>query len=149
MKCGSPYRWNACNPPNLVLCLTKLSTVSRQLCRPISYQGWYPFLYFQQSLMHLCALAGDLLCSGSDDRKLAIWDVQQQRLETMYNTGHGLKIFCSEFLPHSGEWLRLSLSFLFLVSASRCSKNLEDEPVFILPHFDTPLAFILHDFSAI
>jgi hypothetical protein len=49
----------------------------------------------------LCA--GSLLLSGSDDGDLCVWDVPRRKLTQRIATGHDLNIFCTNFLPSTGN----------------------------------------------
>ena len=41
--------------------------------------------------------SGDLLCSGSDDLQVSIWDWQRSQLRHKYHSGHSSNVFQSKF----------------------------------------------------
>ncbi|XP_067644132.1 DDB1- and CUL4-associated factor 8 isoform X2 [Eurosta solidaginis] len=46
--------------------------------------------------------AGDLLCSGSDDKRIAIWDWAQKEPKIVFKSGHTENIFQTKFVNSSG-----------------------------------------------
>ncbi|XP_016966723.1 DDB1- and CUL4-associated factor 8 isoform X2 [Drosophila biarmipes] len=54
---------------------------------------------------------GDLICSGSDDLKIMVWDWANERLVHSFHSGHNMNIFQTKFIDSTG--------CLDIVSASR------------------------------
>lgn len=54
---------------------------------------------------------GDLICSGSDDLKIMVWDWANERLLHSFHSGHNMNIFQTKFIDSTG--------CLDIVSASR------------------------------
>ncbi|KAL2649169.1 hypothetical protein R1flu_017297 [Riccia fluitans] len=46
---------------------------------------------------------GSLLLSGSDDTKVNIWDYGSRKLVHDIHTGHSANIFCTKFMPETGD----------------------------------------------
>lgn len=47
--------------------------------------------------------SGSLLISGSDDTKVNIWDYGSRKLIHSIDTGHSANIFCTKFMPETGD----------------------------------------------
>lgn len=46
---------------------------------------------------------GDILVSGSDDRRVILWDWQCGRIKLAFHTGHNNNVFQAKFMPFSDD----------------------------------------------
>lgn len=46
---------------------------------------------------------GDILVSGSDDRRVILWDWQFGRIKLAFHTGHNNNVFQAKFMPFSDD----------------------------------------------
>ncbi|XP_058753498.1 uncharacterized protein LOC131626674 isoform X2 [Vicia villosa] len=46
---------------------------------------------------------GDILVSGSDDRKIILWDWETGRTRLSFHSGHSNNVFQAKFMPHSDD----------------------------------------------
>ncbi|XP_057769193.1 uncharacterized protein LOC130989250 isoform X4 [Salvia miltiorrhiza] len=47
--------------------------------------------------------AGDILVSGSDDRKIILWDWESGRVKLSFHSGHANNVFQAKFMPYSED----------------------------------------------
>lgn len=46
---------------------------------------------------------GDILVSGSDDRKIILWDWESGQIKLSFHSGHNNNVFQAKFMPHSDD----------------------------------------------
>jgi len=47
--------------------------------------------------------SGDILLSGSDDRRVILWDWEIGRVKLSFHSGHGNNVFQAKFMPYSDD----------------------------------------------
>lgn len=47
--------------------------------------------------------AGDVLVSGSDDKRIILWDWETGRLKQSFHSGHHNNVFQAKFMPYSDD----------------------------------------------
>ncbi|GAB2267816.1 hypothetical protein Dimus_002792 [Dionaea muscipula] len=47
--------------------------------------------------------SGDILVSGSDDRKILLWDWEMGRVKLSFHSGHGGNVFQAKFMPYTND----------------------------------------------
>lgn len=47
--------------------------------------------------------AGDILVSGSDDRRIILWDWETGSVKLSFHSGHHNNVFQAKFMPYTGD----------------------------------------------
>lgn len=64
---------------------------------------------------------GDILISGSDDRRVILWDWQLGKVKLSFHSGHGNNVFQAKFMPFSDDRTIVTCAADGMVIISVCS----------------------------
>lgn len=65
------------------------------LCKLDKHRGCVNTVCFNAS--------GDILVSGSDDRKIILWDWESGRVKLSFHSGHSNNVFQAKMMPYSDD----------------------------------------------